>query len=96
MVNKQMDYLLLFKKPISDSVLEYATDNFTKSNAVKLVELSEERHKSELIYVVKELIKWYKSNIEAIKQDRFIFRKEDHYKSYDMLQLIENQLTTDM
>ena len=60
-MNKQQntDFLLLYKTPISQSVLEYATDNFTKNNAKKLVELNENKNKNELIIVIKELIDWY-------------------------------------
>ncbi len=86
------NYLLLYKTPISESVLEYATDNFTKNNAVKLIELNEDSNKNELLLVIKDLIKWYEKNIEAIKKDRFVLQKEDHIRSYNLLQIIENQL----
>lgn len=33
MAQLHADYFLLYKRPISESVLEYATDNFTKNNA---------------------------------------------------------------
>ena len=93
MIKEQTNYLLLYKKPISDSVLEYATDNFTKNNAVKLIELSENQNKNELLIVIKELIEWYKVNLDAIKKDRFITKKEDHIRSFNLLKTIEVQLT---
>lgn len=86
--------MLLYKKPISESILEYATDNFTKNNAHKLLELSEDKNRNELLTVIKELIEWYKSNIDVIKKDRFVFKKEDHMRSYDMLQCIKTQLSS--
>ncbi|GEM_PF-2519973 len=89
----EINYLLLYKKPISESILEYATDNFTKNNAHKLLELSEDKNRNELLTVIKELIEWYKSNIDVIKKDRFVFKKEDHMRSYDMLQCIKTQLS---
>lgn len=92
MEKENINYLLLYKKPISESILEYATDNFTKNNAHKLLELSEDKNRNELLTVIKELIEWYKSNIDVIKKDRFVFRKEDHMRSYDMLQCIKTQL----
>ena len=90
----EINYLLLYKKPISESILEYATDNFTKNNAHKLLELSEDKNRNELLTVIKELIDWYKSNIDIIKKDRFVFKKEDHMRSYDMLQCIKTQLSS--
>lgn len=94
MDKKNINYLLLYKKPISESILEYATDNFTKNNAHKLLELSEDNNRNELLTVIKELIEWYKSNIEIIRNDRFVSKKEDHIRSYDMLQCIKTQLST--
>lgn len=93
-MNKQQntDFLLLYKTPISQSVLEYATDNFTKNNAKKLVELNENKNKNELIIVIKELIDWYEKKLDTIKQDRFVVQKEDHIRSYNLLQVIETQL----
>lgn len=93
-MNKQQntDFLLLYKTPISQSVLEYATDNFTKNNAKKLVELNENKNKNELIIVIKELIDWYEKNLDTIKQDRFVVQKEDHIRGYNLLQVIETQL----
>lgn len=88
----EINYLLLYKKPISESILEYATDNFTKNNAHKLIELNEDNHKGELLLVINELIEWYQTNIESIKKDRFILKKEDHLRSYSLLKLIKNQL----
>jgi hypothetical protein len=90
----EINYLLLYKKPISESILEYATDNFTKNNAHKLLELSEDKNRNELLTVIKELIEWYRSNIDVIKRDRFVFKKEDHMRSYDMLQCIKTQLSS--
>lgn len=94
MDKKNINYLLLYKKPISESILEYATDNFTKNNAHKLLELSEDNNRNELLTVIKELIEWYKSNIEIIRHDRFVSKKEDHMRSYEMLQCIKTQLST--
>lgn len=94
MDKKNINYLLLYKKPISESILEYATDNFTKNNAHKLLELSEDNNRNELLTVIKELIEWYKSNIEIIRNDRFVSKKEDHMRSYEMLQCIKTQLST--
>ena len=93
MIKEQTNYLLLYKKPISDSVLEYATDNFTKNNAVKLIELSENQNKNELLIVIKELIEWYEVNLDAIKKDRFIAKKADHIRSFNLLKTIKMQLT---
>ncbi len=93
MEKENINYLLLYKEPISESILEYATDNFTKNNAHKLLELSEDKNRNELLTVIKELIEWYKSNIDVIKKDRFVFKKEDHMRSYDMLQCIKTQLS---
>lgn len=94
MDKKNINYLLLYKKPISESILEYATDNFTKNNAHKLLELNEDNNRNELLTVIKELIEWYKSNIEIIRHDRFVSKKEDHMRSYEMLQCIKTQLST--
>jgi hypothetical protein len=94
MEKDEINYLLLYKKPISESILEYATDNFTKNNAHKLLELSEDKNRNELLTVIIELIDWYKSNIDVIKKDRFVFKKEDHMRSYDMLQCIKTQLSS--
>ena len=93
MTKEKINLLLLYKKPISESILEYATDNFTKNNAIKLIELNEDKNKSELIIVIKELIEWYESNLDAIKKDRFISSKEDHLRSFGLLKSIEMQLT---
>lgn len=93
MDKEEINYLLLYKKPISESILEYATDNFTKNNAHKLIELNENNNKNELLTVIKELIEWYKNNIDVIKNDRFVSKKEDHMRSYDMLQCIKTQLS---
>ena len=90
----EINYLLLYKKPISECILEYATDNFTKNNAHKLIELNEDNHKGELLLVINELIEWYQTSIESIKKDRFILNKEDHMRSYDMLQCIKTQLSS--
>jgi hypothetical protein len=93
MEKENINYLLLYKEPISECILEYATDNFTKNNAHKLIELNEDKHKIELLTVIKELIEWYKNNIDVIKNDRFVSKKEDHIRSYDMLQCIKTQLS---
>jgi hypothetical protein len=93
MAQLHADYFLLYKRPISESVLEYATDNFTKNNAKKLIELNEDKNKNELLIVIKELIGWYEDNLEAIKQDRFVVQKEDHIRSYNLLQVIEKQMS---
>lgn len=92
MDREHINYLLLYREPISECILEYATDNFTKNNAHKLIELNEDKHKIELLTVIKELIEWYKNNIDVIKKDRFVSKKEDHIRSYDMLQCIKTQL----
>lgn len=93
MTKEKINFLLLYKKPISESILEYATDNFTKNNAIKLIELNEDKNKNELIVVIKELIEWYESNLDAIKKDRFTSSKEDHLRSFSLLKSIEMQLT---
>lgn len=92
MDKEHINYLLLYKKPISESILEYATDNFTKSNARHLVDLDENENKNELLIVIKDLIEWYKTNLDMIKKDRFVFKKSDHVISYNLLVNIEKQL----
>lgn len=92
MDKEHINYLMLYKKPISESILEYATDNFTKSNARHLVDLDENENKNELLIVIKDLIEWYKTNLDMIKKDRFVFKKSDHVISYNLLVNIEKQL----
>ncbi len=92
MGKEHINYLLLYKKPISESILEYATDNFTKNNAKHLVNLNENENKNELLKVINDLIKWYKANLDMIKKDRFVLKKSDHVRSYDLLVNIEKQL----
>lgn len=87
-----VDYLVLYKRAISESVLDYATDIYTKNYAKHLVELNGIKYRNELLTVVKFLIEWYESNMNAIKHDKFIPNKIDHELSYKYLLLISEQI----
>lgn len=91
-MNNETDYLLLFKRPISESILEYATDNYTKNFAKQLVELDINKNRSELLYIIEELKKWYGSNLETILKDRFVSNSNDHKLSSQLLELVYDQL----
>jgi len=77
---------------LSQTIMQYSNDNFIKSYAKKLLSIEFPKDRNLLIRLVDYLTTWYSSKIEEIKSSDFVVAKASHYKSYEILLELKEQL----
>lgn len=79
---------------ISTTIASYTVDEFVKSYARQLNDLSIDKDTEKINYIITRLIEWYQMNLEKIQQSRFVMNKQNHMKAnkllIDMKNLLDN------
>jgi DNA-binding ferritin-like protein len=71
---------------LANTINEYTRDHYVKNYTKILVESLEENDCESIEGVVKRLLSWYQKVIEDIRNDKFIYNKEQHEKSIKLLE----------
>jgi len=77
---------------LSKTICEYSTDNYITSYAKQLMEIEYPREQDRLGLLVERLLKWYATEIGNIDKDQYIYNKDAHRKSYELLLDIKKQI----
>ena len=80
---------------ISRTIQDYTVENFIQTYSNQLTKLDFVRDHDKLLYIVNELVDWYKGNIDSILTSKFVMNKQEHVKSYELLCKFLDKLRAD-
>ncbi|MCK4551906.1 MAG: hypothetical protein KAU02_03240 [Tenericutes bacterium] len=78
---------------ISKTIKQYSTDDFIVSYTNQLQGKKYPQDDKSIIFLTKKIIKWYETTIDQIKEDKFIYNKTSHIKSYNLLQELNSLIS---
>lgn len=83
----KLDEFLMFEVTgLTNTIKEYTRDHYVIGYADILLESSEKKDYEKIEGCMKRLLVWYKENIEVIKEDKFLYNKDQHEKSISFLE----------
>jgi hypothetical protein len=77
---------------ISQTIIQYTNDNFIKSYAKQLLGVEFPKDKQLLEKLVNYLVDWYSNNIDVIVSSDYVVSKDAHFKSFEILKNLKEQL----
>ncbi|QLY40153.1 hypothetical protein HF295_04465 [Hujiaoplasma nucleasis] len=77
---------------ISQTIIQYTNDNFIKSYAKQILSIEYPSDKQLLEKLVSYLVDWYSKKIDVIESSDYVVSKDAHYKSYEILKELKEQL----
>lgn len=77
---------------ISQTIIQYTNDNFIKSYAKQILSIEFPREKQLLEKLVNYLVDWYSINIDVIESSDYVVSKDAHFKSFEILKNLKDQL----
>ena len=86
------DKFKLEKEGITATVDDYTTEKYIASYSKQLRDLSLPEDFDLIKEIVTRLVDWYETNINDIRNSRFIENKEEHTKSMSLLQEFKREL----
>jgi hypothetical protein len=90
---KKINQILKFQvKAISKTICDYTTDNFIRSYAEQLVTLQFPQDKEGIQFLVTKLVDWYDKELNRINESTYIYAKQSHQKSFELLGYLKNSL----
>ncbi|KFZ26210.1 MAG: hypothetical protein KQ78_01561 [Candidatus Izimaplasma bacterium HR2] len=77
---------------LANTINEYTRDFYIRNYSKILVESAQNNDFDQMEGVVNRLLDWYKSTIEKIRCDKYLYNKHQHEKSMQMLQSISEEI----
>jgi len=80
---------------LSKTIREYTTDNYIRSYAEQIESINYPEDKEKFQILVRKLLEWYNTEIKVIKSDEYIYGKNSHFKSYELLLQLNRKLESE-
>ena len=80
------DLLCLEHEGLAETIFDYTTEKYIRSYVKKLGSLNYPKDRDLMIIVVNRLLEWYSTNLDEIKDSKYLVNKQDHEKSAHILE----------
>lgn len=91
-----IEEIMMFElEGLKKTICDYTTDNYIVSYTNQLSKLKYPEDSKKLHILSQKILSWYKEAIVEIDNNQYVFNKNNHKKSYQIMCELKNQTCAD-